>query len=155
MVSYLVPCPTWRVSYRLVAEAATPDEPATSAESDREDRRGELLLQGWGLFDNRLEEDLNDVNVRLVAGQPISFIYDLTTSRIPQRPVVQDEARIASGPVQFDEALPPMPGGFLWCGGHADVSPCSRQWRLYGAGDGKTRLFAAGNSPEPASRVQR
>ncbi len=108
LVSYLVPCPTWRVSYRLVAESAAPEatEAGTEVKTEVvEDRKGELLLQGWGLFDNRLEEDLEDVNVRLVAGQPISFIYDLTTSRIPERPLVEDEARVASGPVQFDAAL--------------------------------------------------
>ena len=113
-VSYLVPCPTWRVSYRLVAETGQAEALSTEGQTvpqpkpDQEDRRGDLVLQGWGLFDNRLEEDLEEVQVRLVAGQPISFIYDLTSSRIPPRPVVQDEARVASGPVQFDEALPPM-----------------------------------------------
>lgn len=105
-VSYLVPCPTWRVSYRLVAESKLEETESGTDASVVEDRKGELLLQGWGLFDNRLEEDLEDVNVRLVAGQPISFIYDLTTSRIPLRPTVEDEARVASGPVQFDAALP-------------------------------------------------
>ncbi|MEI6044321.1 MAG: hypothetical protein WCS37_08020 [Chloroflexota bacterium] len=104
VVSYLVPCPTWRVSYRLVAES-NPIEGAGNETGTKEDRKGELLLQGWGLFDNRLEEDLEEVNVRLVAGQPISFIYDLTSSRIPERPLVADEARVASGPVQFDAAL--------------------------------------------------
>jgi hypothetical protein len=100
VVSYLVPCPTWRVSYRLVAESSPLEGDRTS-----EDREGELLLQGWGLFDNRMEEDLEEVNVRLVAGQPISFIYDLTSSRIPERPLVEDEARVASGPIQFEGAL--------------------------------------------------
>src|SRR6185295_13704040 len=92
-VSYLVPSPTWRVSYRLVAEAE-----AASPAADKKDgaapapKQGKLLLQGWGLFDNRLEEDLEDVQVTLVAGQPISFIYDLAASRIPHRPTVQDES---------------------------------------------------------------
>lgn len=88
---YVAPTPTWRVSYRVVAES---DENAES-------KSGEALLQGWGLFDNRLDEDLEDVSVTLVAGQPISFIYDLYASRIPERPVIEDEARIAPGPVEF------------------------------------------------------
>lgn len=88
-VYYVAPSPTWRVSYRIVAEAA-------------EDKQtGKALLQSWGLFDNRLEEDLSDVQVTLVAGQPISFIYDLYASRIPERPVVQDESRVAPGPIEF------------------------------------------------------
>lgn len=100
-VSYLVPSPTWRVSYRLVAESRRDGSVAAGAPTG-----GDLLLQGWGLFDNRLEEDLEEVAVTLVAGQPISFIYDLSTSRIPERRVVQDEARVAAGPVEFAEMLP-------------------------------------------------
>jgi hypothetical protein len=89
VIYYVAPSPTWRVSYRFVGET---DEKGTS---------GKALLQGWGLFDNRLEEDLNDVRVTLVAGQPISFIYELYASRIPHRPTVQDETRIAPGPIEF------------------------------------------------------
>lgn len=99
-VSYLGPSPTWRVSYRLVAESrhdvAGAETPAT--------QQGTLLLQGWGLFDNWLEEDLEDVQVTLVAGQPISFVYDLVSSRIPARRVLHDQARVAPGPVEFERA---------------------------------------------------
>jgi hypothetical protein len=108
-VSYLVPSPTWRVSYRLIAEAARSPETAEGAPSAPVDRRGTLLLQGWGLFDNRLEEDLEGVAVTLVAGQPISFVYDLAASHIPQRPVVQDAARVAAAPVEFEAALMAAP----------------------------------------------
>lgn len=92
VVHYVAPSPTWRVSYRIVAE------------SDDGGETGKALLQGWGLFDNRLEEDLEDVQVTLVAGQPISFIYELYASRIPKRPTVQDESRIAPGPIEFEGA---------------------------------------------------
>jgi hypothetical protein len=94
-ISYLIPSPTWRVSYRIVAETV----PAAEAGAG-----GTLLLQGWGLIDNRLEEDLSEVGVTLVAGQPISFRYDLATSRIPERPLVDDAARIAPGPLEFAAA---------------------------------------------------
>ena len=102
-ISYLIPSPTWRVSYRLVAEAAAaePDSPGALPAA----QTGSLLLQGWGLFDNPFEEDLRDVAVTLTAGQPISFVYDLTTSRIPERSVVQDTVRTAA-PVEFDAAMP-------------------------------------------------
>ncbi|MCB0155401.1 MAG: hypothetical protein KDF65_11450 [Anaerolineae bacterium] len=91
-VSYIAPAPTWRVSYRLVA-----DDPA--AESPR------ALLQGWGIFDNRLEEDLTDISLSLTAGMPISFIYDLYTPHTPARPVVEDEDRVAAAPVMFEAAV--------------------------------------------------
>ncbi|GAB4519876.1 MAG: hypothetical protein OHK0046_29400 [Anaerolineae bacterium] len=87
-VAYVAPAPTWRVSYRIVATSESDDN-------------GKALLQGWGLFDNRLEEDLDSVQVTLVAGQPISFVYELYASRIPQRRVVEDETRIAPGPVEY------------------------------------------------------
>jgi hypothetical protein len=86
-VMYTIPSPVWRVSYRIVAE------------KQGEERRA--LLQGWAIFDNRTGEDLEEVEVTLVAGQPVSFRYDLTSSIIPQRSFVRDEARIAAGPVEF------------------------------------------------------
>jgi len=89
VVNYVAPSPTWRVSYRLVAEA------------EDDGNTGKALLQGWGLFDNRLEEDLEDVKVTLVAGQPISFIYDLYESKIPERPMIKDEARVVEAPVEY------------------------------------------------------
>lgn len=89
-ISYVAPSATWRVTYRIVAE------------SDESNEAGKALLQGWGLFDNRLEEDLEDIKVTLVAGQPISFVYDLYASKIPQRPTIDDEARVAPSPVEYD-----------------------------------------------------
>jgi len=86
---YVAPSPTWRVSYRVVAD------------SDDSGSGGTALIQAWGLFDNRLDEDLEDVHVTLVAGQPISFIYDLYTSFIPERKVVKDQPRVAPGPIQY------------------------------------------------------
>lgn len=97
-VSYVAPAPTWRVSYRLVA--------------DPEAKEGEprALLLGWGVFDNRLEEDLEDISLSLVAGMPLSFVYDLYTPFTPERPIVKEEARVAPGPVEFEEAADLMAG---------------------------------------------
>jgi len=91
VLSYIGPSPTWRVSYRLVAEEV--------------EGKPEGLLQGWGLFDNTFDEDLENVQVNLVAGMPVSFIYDLYNPFTPQRPVVQEEARTVVGPVEFAPAL--------------------------------------------------
>jgi hypothetical protein len=91
-VSYIAPAPTWRVSYRLVADDPSADEP-------------EALLQGWGIFDNRLEEDLTDISLSLTAGMPISFVYDLYTPHTPQRPVVKEEDRTAAAPIMFEGAV--------------------------------------------------
>ena len=88
-VSYIAPAPTWRVSYRLVTDTM------------HAGGTGTLLLQGWGIFDNQLEEDLKNVQLSLVAGMPISFVYDLYTPFMPERPVVEEESRVAPGPVEF------------------------------------------------------
>ncbi|GAB4431089.1 MAG: hypothetical protein Kow0031_12150 [Anaerolineae bacterium] len=91
-VSYIAPAPTWRVSYRLVLE---------------QDDAGQwqALLQGWGIFDNRLEEDLTGISLSLTAGMPISFVYNLVTPHTPERPVVKDEDRVAAAPVMFEAAM--------------------------------------------------
>ncbi len=94
VVHYTAPSPTWRVSYRLVGEAV-----------DEEGLRGVAILQGWGLFDNRFDEDLDEVKLTLVAGQPISFIYDLYASEIPKRPTVKDQARVAPMPIEYEAAM--------------------------------------------------
>jgi hypothetical protein len=91
-VSYVAPAPTWRVSYRLVVE-------------DAEEGGRSALLLGWGIFDNRLEEDLEGISLSLVAGMPISFVYDLYMPFTPERPVVGEEARVAAAPVEFEETL--------------------------------------------------
>jgi hypothetical protein len=88
-VWYIAPAPTWRVGYRLVIG---------------EDDASALLL-GWGILDNRLDEDLEDISLSLVAGMPISFVYDLYKPFTPDRPHVVEEARVAPGPVEFVDAL--------------------------------------------------
>ncbi len=92
-LSYIAPSPVWRVSYRLVSDEVNAAE------------GGKGLLQGWALFDNTLDEDLENVELIFVAGMPVSFIYDLYTPFTPERPVVKEEARGVAGPVEFAGAL--------------------------------------------------
>lgn len=79
LVAYLAPAPSWRVSYRLLIELDEEGPPT-------------ILLQGWGLFDNVLNEDLTDVRLSLVAGRPVSFRYQLYEPVQPVRPLISDEA---------------------------------------------------------------
>jgi hypothetical protein len=65
----------------------------------------EILLQGWGLFDNTLGEDLENVELSLVAGMPVSFRYALHQPNTPQRPFVEDEERTVDAPVMFAGAM--------------------------------------------------
>lgn len=109
-LSYVAPAPTWRVSYRLVVEEEAGEE-GKQGTGGKKENAGErrALLMGWGIFDNRLEEDLKDISLSLVAGMPISFVYDLVTPFTPQRPEVKEEGRVAAGPVSFGEALAAAP----------------------------------------------
>jgi len=156
VVYYVAPSPTWRVSYRLVAEE----------DKEGEGNTGKALLQGWGLFDNRLEEDLDNVQVTLVAGQPISFIYDLYASRIPVRPTVKDEARVAPGPVEFEgsfdelddfavESAAPRGGGALFKRSMMDAAPralaAAPAPSVFGASRPPSREAFAQSTPAAAS----
>jgi len=89
-VAYIAPAPAWRVSYRLLSETGT----------DVESRA--LLLQGYALFDNTLNEDLDGVELRLMAGMPVSFRYALHAPNTPERPLVRDERRTVSAPLEFE-----------------------------------------------------
>lgn len=59
-IGYVREMPVWKTSYRLVL-----------------DGDGNADLQGWAIFDNPTDLDLEDVHVAFVAGQPISFITSL------------------------------------------------------------------------------
>ncbi|MFP4436266.1 MAG: hypothetical protein ACLFVO_03385 [Chloroflexaceae bacterium] len=102
LVGYIAPAPAWRVSYRMLFEANQEPEP------DNQDDPAEpsVLLQGWGLFDNQLEEDLEGVELTLVAGMPISFRYRLYEPKTPERPLIEDEERTVNAPVAFEGAPP-------------------------------------------------
>lgn len=105
LVGYVAPAPAWRVSYRLLFEQ--------TAEAAQQ----QVLIQGWGLFDNQLDEDLEEVTLTFVAGMPVSFRYRLYEPRTPERPLVQDEERTVAAPVEFGamvaaaapQMMPPPP----------------------------------------------
>jgi len=58
-LSYVIPAPVWKASYRLDLGA------------------GEPFLQGWAIVDNDSDTDWRDVELSLVIGRPVSFIQDL------------------------------------------------------------------------------
>ncbi|MFV9505913.1 MAG: hypothetical protein AB4911_15280 [Oscillochloridaceae bacterium umkhey_bin13] len=102
LVGYIAPAPAWRVSYRLLFEPA-------QATQDANEQPAFCLLQGWGLFDNQLEEDLEGVSLTLMAGMPVSFRYRLYEPHTPERPLVQDEERTVNAPIAFGAMPPPAP----------------------------------------------
>jgi hypothetical protein len=104
-VSYIAPAPAWRVSYRVLTEPIDgpnngPSNGPNNGPAEGSEARN-VLVQGWGLFDNTLEEDLENIDLTLTAGMPVSFRYALHEPNTPQRPYMQDEARTVSAPMEF------------------------------------------------------
>jgi hypothetical protein len=69
-LSYVIPVPVWKVSYRLDLDRPKP------------------LLQGWAIIDNNSDTDWNDVELSLVSGRPVSFIQNLYPPYYLQRPTL-------------------------------------------------------------------
>jgi hypothetical protein len=74
-LSYVIPAPVWKVSYRLDLSA-----PAGSS--------GEALLQGWAIVDNDGGTDWEDVELSLAAGRPVSFVQNLYPPYYVHRPTL-------------------------------------------------------------------
>jgi hypothetical protein len=111
LIGYIAPAPAWRVSYRLLAEPKIADGDPSNGDGHSAGGRVTVLLQGWGMFDNQLDEDLEDVELTLVAGMPVSFRYRLYEPRTPERPLVQDDERTVAAPIEFAaQSAPPAPG---------------------------------------------
>lgn len=78
LISYVHEMPVWKPAYRLVLN-----------------ERNEPILQAWAIVENTTEEDWNEIDLSLVASQPVGFTMDLQTPLFVQRPDV------------------PVPGGML------------------------------------------
>ena len=81
-VSYMIPAPVWKSSYRLIFA-----------------REGEPLLEGWAIVDNTTGEDWMKVRLALVSGRPISFVSKLYEPRYVNRPVAELPEDRAQAPV--------------------------------------------------------
>jgi len=89
LISYIASAPVWKVSYRLIYTG----------------KDNKCLLMGWGIINNTLEEDLEDIEIVLTTGLPISFIYDLYTPGLLARPEVKDSGRAPAAPVVLEKNM--------------------------------------------------
>ncbi|MHA1893568.1 MAG: hypothetical protein ACTSX4_03600 [Candidatus Helarchaeota archaeon] len=87
-ISYLQETPSWKSSYRLVCT----------------ETKDKFMIQGWSLIDNVQDEDWKEIKLSLVAGLPISFIYDLYSPNFIQRPEVERKDRYDINVVGFEES---------------------------------------------------
>lgn len=72
-VSYVIPAPVWKISYRL-------DLAGDSANAGR--------LQAWAIIDNDSDTDWDQVELSLRAGRPVSFVQNLYPPFYLERPVL-------------------------------------------------------------------
>jgi hypothetical protein len=69
-LSYVIPAPVWKVSYRLDLAQERP------------------FIQGWAIVDNDGDTDWEGVELSLVSGRPVSFIQNLYAPYRLARPVL-------------------------------------------------------------------
>jgi hypothetical protein len=76
-LSYVIPSPVWKVSYRLDLGASGAAPAALTP-----------LFQGWAIVDNDSDHDWDNVELSLVAGRPVSFIQQLYPPYYLARPTL-------------------------------------------------------------------
>jgi hypothetical protein len=84
VISYVIPAPVWKVSYRLDLGASK--------------------FQGWAIVDNDSDSDWNTVALSLVAGRPTSFVQNLYPPYYVARPVLPLALAGAAGAVTHDSS---------------------------------------------------
>jgi hypothetical protein len=93
-VSYVIPSPVWKVSYRLDLGDGGSGPAAGSAR-----------FQGWAIVDNDSDEDWRDVELSLAAGRPVSFIQNLYPPYYLDRPTLPLAIAGSAAPVTWDSAV--------------------------------------------------
>jgi hypothetical protein len=89
VVSYVIPAPVWKVSYRLDLGAGKAAKP---------------LFQGWAIVDNDSDSDWPKVELSLVAGRPVSFVQNLYPPYYVYRPTQPLAIAGAAGAVAHDSS---------------------------------------------------
>jgi hypothetical protein len=96
-LSYVIPSPVWKVSYRL----------------DLGSGNAKPRLQGWAIVDNDGDMDWDKVELSLVAGRPASFIQNLYPPYYVYRPTLPLAIAGAAAAATHDQgyitAAPPAP----------------------------------------------
>jgi len=91
-VSYIRESPIWKTSYRLIM-------------SKKQALEQKCLLSGWSLIENTTNQDWEDIELSLVAGMPVSFIYEFYRPIFIQRPVIQPPTVLSARPTEIEEGL--------------------------------------------------
>ena len=87
-VGYLIQMPIWKITYRL---RLLPNE--------------EVRLSGWVVVENETNDDWNQIVLKLISGNPISFVYDQDTLINLLRSDFTPAPPKASGPIIAQASL--------------------------------------------------
>lgn len=91
-VSYIRESPIWKTSYRLIM-------------SKQQALEQKCLLSGWSLIENTTNQDWEDIELSLVAGMPVSFVYEFYRPIFIQRPVIEPPKILSARPTEIEEGL--------------------------------------------------
>ncbi|MFX1501541.1 MAG: hypothetical protein ACFFDH_11315, partial [Promethearchaeota archaeon] len=91
-VSYIRESPIWKTSYRLIM-------------SKQQALEQKCLLSGWSLIENTTNQDWEDIELSLVAGMPVSFIYNFYRPIFIQRPIIEPPRILSARPTEIEEGL--------------------------------------------------
>lgn len=118
ILNFLQETPAWKTTYRVYLE-----EEAIKVEKEGKEReikaskksptkkeekindKKKIALQGWAIVDNPLDEDWENVDLTLVTGLPVTFIYDSYSPQWIIRPTVARKVETGVKPVQFEREM--------------------------------------------------
>jgi hypothetical protein len=92
VASYIRESPIWKTSYRLIM-------------SKQQDAREVALLSGWCMVENTTNQDWEDIDLTLVAGMPVSFVYDFYRPIFIDRPRVEPPKVLSAKPTDIEEGI--------------------------------------------------
>ncbi|MBD3339983.1 MAG: hypothetical protein GF353_12790 [Candidatus Lokiarchaeota archaeon] len=92
MVSYIRESPVWKTSYRIII-------------SKKQAQEQIALLSGWCLVENVTNDDWEDIELSLVAGMPVSFIYDFYRPIYIQRTKIEPPKVLSARPTEIEEGV--------------------------------------------------
>jgi len=91
-VSFIRESPVWKTSYRLIM-------------SKQQALDQKCLLSGWCMVENTTNQDWEEIELSLVAGMPVSFIYDFYRPIFINRPRIQPPKVLSARPSEIEDGL--------------------------------------------------
>jgi len=96
VVSYIRESPIWKTSYRLIM-------------SKQQAQLKAALLSGWCMVENTTNQDWEDIELTLVAGMPVSFVYDFYRPIFIERPKIEPPKVLSARPTEIEEEMAEEP----------------------------------------------